>query len=130
MKAQFITKLRFEDEGGLPFTLLEPLVYISNVVTATPGKVGKITVPAGTKTDLASIPRFFWRVLPPIGKYDLAAVLHDYLYQRNGVSRQVADSVLLEAMEVCSVNRFQRWVIYSGVRVGGWKPWNRYRAKE
>lgn len=38
-----------------------------------------VTVPAGHHTDLASIPRVFWRILPPFGKYTEAAIVHDYL---------------------------------------------------
>lgn len=38
---------------------------------------GVFVVPAGTRTNFASIPRFFWRVLPPIGNYDEAATVHD-----------------------------------------------------
>ena len=129
MQAQFLSKLIFEDDGGLPFTLVRPLVYLTNV-GAKPGKINKITVPIGFKTDLASIPRFFWRVLPPVGKYDAAAVVHDYLYQNNGVTRLVADDVLREAMGVLGVPTWQVGVIYAGVRVGGWKPWNDYRAKD
>jgi hypothetical protein len=129
VQAQFLSKLIFEDDGGLPFILVRPLVYLSNV-TAKPGKINKITVPAGFKTDLASIPRIFWRVLPPVGKYDAAAVVHDYLYQNNGVTRLTADDVLNEAMGVLGVPAWQRTIIYAGVRVGGWKPWNDYRAKD
>ena len=125
---RFATSLIFEDNGGLPFTLVQPLVYLSRV-TAALGHVRTITVPTGFKTDLASIPRVFWRVLPPIGKYDAGAVVHDYLYQYNGVTRKQADDVLREAMTVLGVGRFPRWMIYVGVSTGGWKPWNTYRRR-
>ena len=39
-----------------------------------------IEVPQGFETDFASVPRFFWRVVPPWGRYSPAAVVHDYLY--------------------------------------------------
>ncbi len=39
-----------------------------------------IHVPAGFVTDLASVPRIFWTLLPPDGKYAKAAIIHDYLY--------------------------------------------------
>ena len=129
MEPQFATKLIFEDEHGLPFILHQPLVYWTKV-GAPAGKINKITVPAGFKTDMASIPRFFWRVLPPIGRYDKAAVVHDYLYHFNGVTRKQADDILLEAMHVLKVVNWQCNVIYGGVRVGGGKPWNEYRQKE
>lgn len=123
---RFVTPLRFQDDGGFPFTLLEDLVYITRLL---PGRL-TVRIPAGFRTDLASIPRFFWRVLPPIGAYDKAAVVHDFLYQHNGCSREQADAVLLEAMGVLGVGWATRQVIYRGVRLGGWKPWNAYRAKE
>lgn len=120
--SEFRTKLQFEDDGGLPFTLLSPLIYQSDLLNRV------ITVPVQFKTDLASIPRLFWRVLPPFGRYDAAAVVHDYLYQHNGVTRAQADGVLDEAMGVLGVSNWQRRIIYTGVRVGGWVPWNRYRS--
>lgn len=117
----FLTKLRFEDNGGLPFTILEPLVYASDTLDRV------IEVPSGFKTDLASIPRLLWNILPPFGRYDAAAVIHDYLYATNGVTRGQADSVLREAMDSLDVNALVADVIYAGVRVGGWVPWKRYR---
>lgn len=120
----FTTKLDFEDDNGLPFTLIATLVYISDLLKRT------ITVPSGFKTDLASIPQVLWNILPPVGSYDHAAVLHDFLYQFGGVTRAEADGVLNEAMELAQVNRVKRWAIYSGVRVGGWVVWNRYRAND
>lgn len=120
----FRTPLRFQDDGGLPFTLIGPLVYES-------ARLKRILwVSTGFKTDLASIPRILWNILPPVGKYDAAAVLHDDLYQYGGVTRSDADGVLNEAMEVLGVSRWQRWAIFLGVRSGGWVVWNRYRAKD
>lgn len=39
-----------------------------------------IRVPAGTVTDLASVPRLLWAVFPPHGRWAKAAIIHDYLY--------------------------------------------------
>lgn len=126
MPAAFLTRLVFEDDGGLPFTLVEPLVFESVVV----GR--HIVVPAGFKTDLASIPRALWNILPPVGGYDAGAVVHDLLYQRGAidgvqVSRGDADKVLREGMEVHGVGVWTRRLIYAGVRVGGWVVWRKYR---
>lgn len=65
-----------ECKKGHTYGLKEDFTY-----TLTPGKypVRSITVPAGYHTDLASIPRAFWRVLPPFGQYSEAAIVHDYL---------------------------------------------------
>lgn len=121
----FLTPLRFEDENGLPFTLIDPLVYESDVLFAS-----KVVIPAGFQTDLASIPRALWNVLPPVGAYDRAAVVHDFLYRHGGVTRVQADGAFLEAMQVCGVGSFRRHLIWLGVRAGGWKPWNAYRAQD
>src|SRR5258708_33483224 len=40
----------------------------------------RITVPVGFVTDLASVPRVFWSLLPPAARYSYPAIIHDYLY--------------------------------------------------
>jgi Protein of unknown function (DUF1353) len=35
-------------------------------------------IPSDLETDLASVPRLFWSLLPPTGVYERAAVLHDW----------------------------------------------------
>ena len=126
MTPRFLTKLIVEDDGGA-FVLSQPLVYESAVLE------GLLTVPAGFPTDFASIPRGLWNILPPVGKYDAGAVCHDKLYRDGAVNgtpidRGTADRVLREAMEVSGVGRVQRWLIYSGLRIGGWVVWTRYRS--
>lgn len=81
----------------------------------------RITIPADFITDFASVPRFFWRFLPPTGRYTRAAVVHDFLYRTPGLcTRAQADAVLYEAMKFpCHVGFFTRWTIYAGVRAGG-----------
>jgi hypothetical protein len=124
MSPHFRSALLFTTPGGLPVTLAQPLVYVSAIVQ------DPITVPARFETDLASIPRVLWAVLPPTGKYDGAAVLHDWLYRAGGVTREQADAVLLEAMEVLQVGRVARWLIYRSVRVGGAALWDAARAAD
>jgi hypothetical protein len=82
------------------------------------------TVPTGFKTDLASVPRLFWNILPPFGKYTEAAVLHDWLYRTHLLTRAQADGLLLEAMVLCRVPRWQRALIYGAVRCFGWAAWS------
>lgn len=121
---RFVSRLILDDTGGLPFTLDAPLVYASDVLGTT------ITVPARFVTDLASIPRAMWRVFPPVGKYDAAAVLHDWLYRAGGVTRAQADAVFDEAMGVLNVGQVARWLMYRAVRAGGEEKWNTYRAED
>jgi hypothetical protein len=89
-----------------------------------------IIVPRGFVTDFASVPRFFWRLFPPTGTYGKAAVIHDYLYQFNGVTREQADHIFLEAMEELGVAWVTRHILFLAVRLGGWKPWNSCRKRD
>jgi hypothetical protein len=88
---------------------------------------GPYRVPTDFITDLASIPQVLWNILPPVGSYDKAAVVHDWLYRNNGITRSEADQVLNQGMIDLGVREWKRKIIYSGVRLGGWKPWNNYR---
>lgn len=88
-----------------------------------------INVPARFSTDLASVPRVLWPLLPPFGKYTKAAVLHDWLYSEHRLhhghcSRAYCDAVLLEAMCDLGVGKVTRNVVWLGVRLGGWVAWN------
>jgi len=94
-------------------------------------------VPAGFETDGASVPRVLWWLYPPFGgEYDRAAVVHDDLYaraedfagaDRGHLSRGEADELMREMMEVDGFRKTGRWTIYTGVRLGGWVAWRRYR---
>ncbi len=52
-----------------------------------------ISVPAGFVTDLATVPRIFWTLLPPDGKYAKAAIIHDYLYDNALRTKQETDKI-------------------------------------
>jgi hypothetical protein len=93
-----------------------------------------ITVPAGFVTDLASIPRPVWALLPPDGPWAKAAVVHDFLYRTGGTgrlwgevgvsrhtpySRAEADNILRGAMASLQVPWIKRQIIWIGVRIGG-----------
>jgi hypothetical protein len=95
-----------------------------------------ITVPAGMTTDLASVPRFAWIVLPPDGLWVRAAVTHDFLYKSSGgcvlwkshpsgcsrakpYNRAEADKILDDAMADIGIGMAARVTIWAGVRAGG-----------
>ena len=82
-----------------------------------------IYIPAGSTTDLASIPRTLWPILSPAGKWARASVLHDYLYEKRMFSREKCDKLYLEGM--CDDNvGFVRYMIYRAVRVFGKKVYD------
>lgn len=78
-----------------------------------------IRVPKGFKTDLASIPRIVWPILPPHGYYGKAAVIHDYCYVHAIESKRWADDVFLEAMGILGIPRWKQIVMYWSVRLFG-----------
>lgn len=86
-------------------------------------ETGFISVPKKFKTDLASIPKLFWNILPPFGRYTDAAIIHDWLYRTHTFPRATADRVLWLAMRVLRVPLWQRLLIYCNVRAFGGIAW-------
>jgi len=115
--------LKVESVDGRNFTLLEPLVY-----EARNGEV--ITIPVGAATDGASTPQAMWNVLPPFGKYWMAAVLHDGLYRLMKQPKARCDDLLLEAMLSLGVDEREAGIIYAGIKVGGWASFEEDRAEQ
>lgn len=84
-----------------------------------------IEVPEGFVTDLTSIPRIFWQIARPEGRYAYAAVVHDYLYWTQSRPRAEADQILRYAMEDSKVGAAERWAIYQAVDKLGQSAWDR-----
>ena len=102
--------------------LLQPFSY-----TKDDGTVW--TAPDGMSTDLASIPRFAWNIMPPFGRYTGAAVLHDFLYQTQPCTREEADLLLAEMMDCAGVPHTERMAIYEAVKVGAQAAWDKHTAE-
>lgn len=88
--------------------LLAPLVYVTKN-----GDV--ITIPQNFQTDLASVPRVFWAILPPFGRYSKAAVLHDYLLVID-VGWRKANHTFFESIETLDLDLVTRWALKTGVK--------------
>lgn len=122
-----LTVLRVDDRH---WRLVEPLVY--------DGRDDTIVVPAGHVTDFASVPRSLQWLAPSTGKYTLAAVLHDFLCDHVVGGRAVlprvtgwaglpneieitareVDGLFRRVMREQGVGVVQRWLLWSGVRIG------------
>jgi hypothetical protein len=71
-------------------------------------------------TDFASIPRFFWVLLPPYHPdYSLACVIHDYCYDYSVNSKAWADKVFLQALTTLKCPWYKKYPMYWAVRIGG-----------
>ena len=84
----------------------------------------EVKIPRGYLTDGASVPRVFWNVIPPWGKYGQAAILHDYLCEYltveesgicKSITRKECDQIFLEAMLVMGVPKAKAMMIHSAV---------------
>lgn len=95
------------------------------------GQVGPaaVDVPEGFVTDLTSIPRVFWSMLPSDGNYAYSAIIHDYLYWEQKIPREDADQVFALSMEDFDISAATINIIHTAVRkLGGQRAWDRNAA--
>ncbi|MFB7879068.1 MULTISPECIES: DUF1353 domain-containing protein [unclassified Nocardia] len=90
--------------------LTEPLTY--------QGAVETFTVPAGFRTDFASVPRPLVWLIPRYGAYTRAAILHDYLCRGAEVSRADADGIFRRCLREFRISVPRRWMMWAAVRLG------------
>lgn len=93
----------------------------------------RIAARDGNYTDLASIPFFAWWLLKPDGPWLYAAIIHDSLCGRKGVTRPVADAIMWQIMKTeegeYKTSWWERTAIYAAIRVywilgGKWRNKN------
>lgn len=113
VQSEFLTELDTRDIDDDHCVLLSDLVYMSAIYG------GKITVPTGFVTDLASVPRVPVIYMAFGDRAHREAVVHDYLYQTHLVKKSVADRIFLEAMKARGKPLWVRWGMYLGVVLGG-----------
>lgn len=97
--------------------------YLTVGPTEYVGKDDVITIAGGFATDLATVPRIFWALLPPQGAYEQAAVLHDFgcVSLAEGaylLSSRDVDGLFRRVMREAGVGFFTRWAMWTGVRWG------------
>ena len=137
-----ILKLLDTEKDAKRFVVFAPFVYF---IDKPDGDV-KVKVPAGFKTDFASVPRLLWSVLPPVGLYSKAAVVHDYLcehgvvwmsyaedlpplwwesanstcwrgWRQRQITRREADRIFRDSMKVLGVGWLRRNIMFAGARL-------------
>jgi len=108
------------------FILDAPLVYNDEIF-------GKLIVPKGFETDLASVPR-----IPVIyalygGRVHREAVLHDALYRKDfpgKISFWEANCIFLRAMNIRKIQFCIRFPMFSGVCMGGYFSFHKRKMKD
>ena len=118
----YLRRTRYRPIGATPLRI-EPLpgakyVRLAGDFQTHSRLAGPIRIPAGFVSDLASIPRLFWRILPRFGPWCEAAVVHDWLCRHGGIARPLADRVFLELLRRARVRAVPRGLLYAGARIG------------
>jgi hypothetical protein len=95
------------------WTLIEKVRY--------QGAYEVFVVPAGFRTDFASVPRPIVWLIPTYGVYTPAAILHDFLCASARsdeplLSRADADGLFRRSLRELGVSAPKRWAMWAGVR--------------
>lgn len=96
-----------------PFEIAEEFEFYSEYE-----KEYVITIPKGYRSNFASVPRIFWSLIPPVGRYSKATVIHDWLIdtkRTNYFTYHEINMVFLEAMKVLKVNLITRYMMFLAV---------------
>ena len=105
---------QLEPVDSLDFRLITPLIYT--------GASDTFTVPAGFKSDLASVPLVLTWLIPRYGSgITQAALLHDWLCalaRRSAFSRADADGILRRVLGELGVSDVRRYMMWAAVRIG------------
>lgn len=118
--------IRYDQDNSNPYIWI---IEQEIIVELSDGS--KLIIPKRFKTDFATIPKIFWSILPPIGRANLAFIIHDYLYQsKDPRGRKFADKEMLYWMQKLGLDekkvfgiRPKTKVIYRVVRWKGSKYW-------
>ncbi len=110
----FETALQVEHMDGHRWRLLKPLKYRGNRQS--------FEVPTATITDFASVPIVIRWLVPKYGRYNKAAVLHDWLVSPSNLSRpsrRDADGLFRRTMRELGVGFLRRRTMWAAVRIWG-----------
>ncbi|MCP1500645.1 hypothetical protein J2Y86_005352 [Pseudomonas migulae] len=106
--------------GSALWDLVRPLFFVT--ANGRP-----VTVPAGYRTDLASVPRPVWWLVPRDDELARRpAVVHDYIYTNltRKFTKAEADLVFYDALLEEGMPKPLAWLMYTAVRIGGRGNWS------
>lgn len=90
-----------------------------------------INIKKGYIWDLSSSPRFLWSLFPPDGDFQIAALIHDFLYENKITSRKFADkemflwSMVISGTDHFSFRNMDNRLRFHAVRLFGWYIYNK-----
>ena len=82
------------------------------------------------QTDLSSVPRVILLWLLVGGDAPASAIVHDWLYKTGILTRSQADSIFYDLIQLEGYSAVKAWLMWAGVRSGGWISWRKYRKGE
>lgn len=86
-------------------------------------------IPAGFRTDFASVPRWLQPLLSERAIRSLPSVAHDFLYFQ-GTPKRIADAVFFELLAAeKNVPAWQRWIMFKAVEWFGDSAYAAHRRK-
>jgi uncharacterized protein DUF1353 len=132
VKVRFQSELRVAKGSSSLWRVLAPFkarLFFDEGDDAPPAVLDrqKLTVPAGFKTDFASVPRLPIAYLVAGDVCHRAPLLHDFLYRQGQIPRAWCDRIFLEAMVAEGVSWWRRRAMYAAVRAAGGAA---YQGKE
>lgn len=126
-----VIAMRTFNQNGIQVELCETngitiAVLLQEIIFSYKGQL--YTIPVGFRSDGASLPRFFWRLIghPFDMSYLREAIIHDYLYKYQVCTRKEADRFFFVLLEDNNLG-FKRYLIYIGLRIGGRVSWNNHK---
>ncbi len=108
--------------GGVQLQQIDESYWETLAALDYQGRSEVLTVPAGFRTNLASVPRCAWWLVPRSGRYTPTVVLHDYLAKNPGVTkvnRCDADGIFRRSMRELGVPLLRRRMMWTAVRLAG-----------
>lgn len=88
-----------------------------SITVVEPFRLAGVNIPAGFESNGLTVPRLFWSVATPFGRYLPAAIVHDYVFscQKLRANRSDARNKFAQALTALGANKYITRVLVSGV---------------
>lgn len=103
-------EVKFKQVSGTDYELIEAFTY--------EGEYETFNIPAGFRTDFATVPTVLQWLAPKVGPYNYASLVHDYLCETEILSGADTDGIFRRLLRECGVGWLQRNLMWVGVRIG------------
>lgn len=136
IEVEILTPLKYQDMlNGREVKLTKPFkVKLIEHYSDGTIEVRIIKVPVDFISDLASVPRPIQWLVPRFGKYNAAAVVHDWLFihgkiEGEPITRRLADQIFLAIMKESGCG-WRKRPMFAAVRMFGYQLWKNNRKNE